>query len=194
HHGSGLWTYRIQGCGAIDPRPKSGLPSARQPDRSKRGGVLEAVKVWPGKDGACCKVGVTANLDGSCARRLAMLRVGAKKRAFRSNKETGEGQKGGVQGRSSLTKNAPYKNAPYKAQSYGRAPTPSPGNPDRSLREAANEALRRCVIVLARRLAARRGGTAGGQRAAAQRAGTARDAAVQPVLPRLPHQTAGDQP
>jgi hypothetical protein len=31
--------------------------------------VLEAVKVWPGKGGACCKVGVTANLDSSCARR-----------------------------------------------------------------------------------------------------------------------------
>ena len=31
--------------------------------------MLEAVKVWPGKGGACCKVGVTANLDSSCARR-----------------------------------------------------------------------------------------------------------------------------
>jgi hypothetical protein len=71
--------------------------------------VLEAVKVWPGKDGACCKVGVTANLDGSCARRLAMLRVGAKKRAFRSNKETDEGQKDALHCRNSLTKNAPYK-------------------------------------------------------------------------------------
>ena len=30
--------------------------------------VLEAVKVWPGKAGACRKVGTTANLDSSCAR------------------------------------------------------------------------------------------------------------------------------
>ena len=31
--------------------------------------MLEAVKVWPGKGGACGKAGATANLDSSCARR-----------------------------------------------------------------------------------------------------------------------------
>jgi hypothetical protein len=30
-----------------------GLPSDRYPDRTKRAIVLEAVKVWPGKGGAC---------------------------------------------------------------------------------------------------------------------------------------------
>ena len=29
--------------------------------------MLEAVKVWPGKGGACHEVGATANLDSSCA-------------------------------------------------------------------------------------------------------------------------------
>jgi hypothetical protein len=48
--------------------PASGLPSDRHPDRSKRAVALEAVKVWPGKAGACRKVGTTANLDSSCAR------------------------------------------------------------------------------------------------------------------------------
>jgi hypothetical protein len=66
---SGLRTNRIQGCGATDPRPKSGLSSDRHPDRTKRAVVLEAVKVWPGKLGVCRKVGVTANLDSFCARR-----------------------------------------------------------------------------------------------------------------------------
>jgi hypothetical protein len=66
----GSWTHRIQGRGAIDPRPESGLPSDRHPDRTKRAVVLEAVKVWPGKGGVRCKVGATANLDSSCARRL----------------------------------------------------------------------------------------------------------------------------
>src|ERR1700738_2264267 len=47
----------------------SGLPSDRHPDRTKRAVGLEAVKVWPGKLGACRKVGATANLDSSCARR-----------------------------------------------------------------------------------------------------------------------------
>jgi hypothetical protein len=31
----GSWTHRIQGRGAIDPRPESGLPSDRHPDRTK---------------------------------------------------------------------------------------------------------------------------------------------------------------
>jgi hypothetical protein len=48
---------------------KAGSPSDRHPDRTKRVVVLEAVKVWPGKLGACRKVGATANLDSSCARR-----------------------------------------------------------------------------------------------------------------------------
>ena len=66
----GSWTHRIQGRGAIDPRPESGLPSDRHPDRIKRAVVLEAVKVWPGKGGVRRKVGASANLDSSCARRL----------------------------------------------------------------------------------------------------------------------------
>ena len=49
--------------------PESGLPSDRHPDRTKRAVVLGAVKVWPGKLGACRKVGAAANLDGFCARR-----------------------------------------------------------------------------------------------------------------------------
>ena len=53
-----------------DPRPAGKLPSDRRPDRIKQAVVLEAVKVWPGKATACRKVGATANLDSSCARRL----------------------------------------------------------------------------------------------------------------------------
>jgi hypothetical protein len=48
----------------------SELPSDRHPDRTKHAVVLEAVKVWPGKGGVRRKVGATANLDSSCARRL----------------------------------------------------------------------------------------------------------------------------
>jgi hypothetical protein len=49
---------------------ESGLPSDRHPDRIECAAVLGAVKVWPGKDRARGKVGATANLDSSCARRL----------------------------------------------------------------------------------------------------------------------------
>ena len=84
----GSWTHRIQGRGAIDPRPESGLPSDRHPDRTKRAVVLEAVKVWPGKGGVCRKVGATANLDSSCARRLCDTAGRGKETGLRSNKET----------------------------------------------------------------------------------------------------------
>jgi hypothetical protein len=67
------WTHRIQGRGAIDSRPESGLPSDRHPGRTKRAVVLEAVKVWPGKGGVRRKVGASANLDSSCARRLCNI-------------------------------------------------------------------------------------------------------------------------
>ena len=49
---------------------ESGLPSDRHPDRIECAVVLRAVKVWPGKGRGRGKVGATANLDSSCARRL----------------------------------------------------------------------------------------------------------------------------
>jgi hypothetical protein len=89
----GSWTHRIQGRGAIDPRPESGPPSDRHTDRTKRTVVLEAVKVWPGKGGVRRKVGATANLDSPARAGFAILRVGAKKRDSRSNKETDQERK-----------------------------------------------------------------------------------------------------
>ena len=50
--------------------PERGLPSDRYPDPIEQATVLGAVKVWPGKRRARGKVGATANLDSSCARRL----------------------------------------------------------------------------------------------------------------------------
>src|SRR6516165_6933849 len=73
--------------------PESGLSSDRHPDRPQRAVVLEAVKVWPRKSEAYRKVGASANLDSPVrATALALLRVGTKKRAFRSNKETDQGR------------------------------------------------------------------------------------------------------
>jgi hypothetical protein len=89
----GSWTHRIQGRGAIDPRPESGLPSDRHPDRTKRAGVLEAVKVWPYKARVCCKVGATANLDSFCARRLCNTAGRGEETGSRSNKETDQEKK-----------------------------------------------------------------------------------------------------
>ena len=53
--------------------PERGLPSDRYPDPIEQATVLGAVKVWPGEGGARRKVGATANLDSSCARRLCNI-------------------------------------------------------------------------------------------------------------------------
>ena len=53
-----------------DPRPMASPPLIVVPTDIKPAVVLEAVKLWPGKAGVRRKVGATANLDSSCARRL----------------------------------------------------------------------------------------------------------------------------
>jgi hypothetical protein len=68
--------------------PEGGLPSDRHPDRIERAAVLGAVKVWPGKRRARGKVGATANLDSSCARRLCNTAGRDEETGFQSNKET----------------------------------------------------------------------------------------------------------
>ncbi len=61
--------------------PVASRAGDRHPDRTQRAVVLEAVKVWPGKLGACRKVGATANLDSFRARR--------RQRAAGRDEETG---------------------------------------------------------------------------------------------------------
>jgi hypothetical protein len=55
--------------------------------------MLEAVKLWPGKDGVCGTVGATAKLDSFSARRPERSADRDEETALRSNKETDEGQK-----------------------------------------------------------------------------------------------------
>ena len=50
-------------------RPMASSPLIVVPTASSDAVMLEAVKVWPGKAGVRRKVGATANLDSSCARR-----------------------------------------------------------------------------------------------------------------------------
>jgi hypothetical protein len=69
-------------------RAKRRAPSDRHRDRIERAAVLGAVKVWPGKRRALGKVGATANLDSSCARRLCNTAGRDEETGFQSNKET----------------------------------------------------------------------------------------------------------
>src|SRR5215471_9706930 len=73
HHGSGPWTHRIQGCGAIDPRSNASSPSNRlladlAPTAFDGAAVLGTVK-------AALRVVAeeATSLDSSCARRLATV-------------------------------------------------------------------------------------------------------------------------
>jgi len=50
--------------------------------------VLEAVKVWPGKVGACARLARRPTLTAPARDDVSEPRVGTKKRALRSNKET----------------------------------------------------------------------------------------------------------
>jgi hypothetical protein len=50
--------------------PTAGSPLIVIPTVPSGAVMLGAVKVWPGEGGARRKVGATANLDSSCARRL----------------------------------------------------------------------------------------------------------------------------
>jgi hypothetical protein len=72
---------------------KAGSPLIVIPTASSSAIVLRAVKVWPSKGGACRKVGATANLDSSCARRPERSAGRDEETGFRSNKETDEGRK-----------------------------------------------------------------------------------------------------
>ena len=95
HHGSGFLTHRIQGCGAIGPRPESGLPSDRQRGQARAERVARLVRrptlTAPGRAG------------------LSEARVGAKK-TDRTKKLTKE--KDALPCRNALTTGAPYKGHP----------------------------------------------------------------------------------
>src|SRR6476660_9410566 len=90
HHGSGPWTYRIQGCGATEPRRKAGSPLiviatalACRHARSCHGMAWQGRSMPQGwGDSQPCRH--FARIDVSDAQ------VGTKKRALRANKETDE--------------------------------------------------------------------------------------------------------
>jgi hypothetical protein len=74
-------------------RARSGLPSDRHPDRTKRVVVLEAVKVCLASSEHAARLARRPTLTAPAHDDVSEPRVGTKKRALRSNKETDEGQK-----------------------------------------------------------------------------------------------------
>jgi hypothetical protein len=108
HHGSGPWTYRIQGCGATESRPKAGSPLiviatalACRRARSCQGMAWQGRSMPQGWGDSTPRTDPT-RIDVSDAQ------VGTKKRALRSNQETDEGKHRRPLA-NSLTKKTPYK-------------------------------------------------------------------------------------
>jgi hypothetical protein len=69
-HGSGPGPTGYKVVARLIRARKAGSPLIVIPTAPSGAVVLEAVKAWPGKGGVRRKVGATANLDSSCARRL----------------------------------------------------------------------------------------------------------------------------
>ena len=108
HHGSGPRIHRIQGCGAIDPRPQAGSPLIVITRTAPSGPSCRSCqgKAWQGR--SMLRVGATANLDSSCARR--------RERSADRDEETGRSdrtkkltKKNAAPCQISLTKKVPYK-------------------------------------------------------------------------------------
>ena len=93
HHGSGPWTHRIQGCGAIDPRPKAGSPPIVIPIAPSVPSCSKLSRCGLARAEHAARLVRRPTLTAPARAGLSEPRVGTKKRAFRSNKETDEGKK-----------------------------------------------------------------------------------------------------
>src|SRR5664280_2992387 len=84
------WTCRIQGCGAIEPRPKASSPLIVIPTAPNGAIVLEAVKVWLARLKYAARLVQRPTLTASARAGVSETTVGTKKQTFKSNKETDE--------------------------------------------------------------------------------------------------------
>src|SRR5438876_7550621 len=93
HHGSGPWTHRIQGCGATDPRPKAGSPPIVIPIAPSVPSCSKLSRYGLASPEHAARVARRPTLTAPARDDVSEPRVGTKKRALRSNKETDEGQR-----------------------------------------------------------------------------------------------------
>src|SRR6267378_7231974 len=93
HHGSGPWTHRIQGCGATDPRPKAGSPLIVIPIAPSLPSCSKLSRYGLASSEHAATLARRPTLTAPARDDVSEPRVGTKKRALRSNKETDERQK-----------------------------------------------------------------------------------------------------
>jgi hypothetical protein len=105
---SWFWTHRIQGCGATEPRPKAGSPLIVIPIALSVPSCSKLSRYGLASLEHAARLARRPTLTAPARDDVSEPRVGTKKRALRSNKETDERQKI-CRSANSLTKNAPYK-------------------------------------------------------------------------------------
>src|SRR6266851_8670908 len=88
HHGSGSCTRRIQGCGAIDPRPKASSPLIAIPTAPSVPSCSKLSRCGLAKAEHAARLVRRPTLTAPARDDMGEARVGTEKRAFRSNKET----------------------------------------------------------------------------------------------------------
>ena len=89
----GPWTHRIQGCGATDPRPKAGSPLIVIPIAPSVPSCSKLSRYGLASSEHAARLARRPTLTAPARDDVSEPRVGTKKRALRSNKETDEGQK-----------------------------------------------------------------------------------------------------
>jgi hypothetical protein len=82
-------THRIQGCGASASCPTASSPRMCHPDHSQPAAVLGSIKARPGTTERAAQAERRPALTAPVRAGLRHVWVGAKKRDFKSNKETG---------------------------------------------------------------------------------------------------------
>ena len=121
HHGSGPRARRIQGCGAIDPRPKASSPLIAIPTAPSVPSCSEQSRYGLARTEHAARLVRRPTLTAPARDDMGEARVGTKERLSDRTKELG----GAPACRNSLT-----RKAPYKAQA---APTARPKVPMRRL-------------------------------------------------------------
>ena len=117
----GSWTHRIQGCGAIDLRArKAGSPLIVIPIATSVSSCSKLSRYGLASSEHAARLARRPTLTAPARDDVSEPRVGTKKRALRSNKETDEGQKICRSGEL-LDKKSPIQGPRYRFRREARA-------------------------------------------------------------------------
>jgi hypothetical protein len=156
HHGSGPRAHRIQGCGAIDPRPKASSPLIAIPTAPSVPSCSKLSRCGLATAGHAVRLVRRPTLTASARAGVSKVPVGTKKRASRSNKETDErsrcasvpkllDKQSPIQGTSGSNREAESTDAPER----GGLPRSSAEAPSR---RGTSRMTRECQVRICERL------------------------------------------